>query len=313
MVFREPREGRNKGKEVSVTKKRIGIVAPSVYILPRHYERTNALVAAHFPDVELVWHPQVFARSPDEVSGNTGFVWSDAETMPDPMMHGHFAGSDEQRTAAFVEMANREDIDAIWFARGGYGAGRIAPDVLPRLGPAARNKTYMGYSDASYMLALLYRAGFPHLCHGPMVVDGSEEARMRALAWLARKDPRSLEPGLKVGERYVAFNLISAAMMVGTPLWPDVTGHVLMVEEVGEDLYSVDRCFFALTSALWRNAPAEIRLGQVTDTRENDRPFGKDEVGIAQDWCQRTNIRYGGRCEIGHYAGNKIVPFGRFG
>ncbi len=298
---------------MSVAKKRIGIVAPSVYIFPRHYERTNAMVAAHFPDVELVWHPQVFARSPDEMSGNTGFVWSDTETVPDPAMHGHFAGSDEQRTAAFVEMANREDIDAIWFARGGYGAGRIAPDVLPRLGPAARNKTYMGYSDASYMLALLYRAGFPHLCHGPMVVDGSEEARMRALAWLARKDPRSLEPGLKVGERYVAFNLISAAMMVGTPLWPDVTGHVLMVEEVGEYLYAVDRCFFALTSALWRNAPSEIRLGQVTDTRENDRPFGKDEVGIAQDWCQRTNIRYGGRCEIGHYAGNKIVPFGRFG
>ncbi|MBX9727997.1 MAG: LD-carboxypeptidase [Sphingopyxis sp.] len=271
------------------------------------------MVAAHFPDVELVWHPQVFARSPDEMSGNTGFVWSDTETVPDPAMHGHFAGPDEQRTAAFVEMANREDIDAIWFARGGYGAGRIAPDVLPRLGPAARNKTYMGYSDASYMLALLYRAGFPHLCHGPMVVDGSEEARMRALAWLARKDPRSLEPGLKVGERYVAFNLISAAMMVGTPLWPDVTGHVLMVEEVGEYLYAVDRCFFALTSALWRNAPSEIRLGQVTDTRENDRPFGKDEVGIAEDWCQRTNIRYGGRCEIGHYAGNKVVPFGRFG
>jgi muramoyltetrapeptide carboxypeptidase len=298
---------------VSVAKKRIGIVAPSVYIFPRHYERTSAMVAAHFPDVELVWHPQVFARSPDEMSGNSGFVWSDTETVPDPAMHGHFAGSDEQRTAAFVEMANREDIDAIWFARGGYGAGRIAPDVLPRLGPAARNKTYMGYSDASYMLALLYRAGFPHLCHGPMVVDGSEEARMRAVAWLARKDPRSLEPGLKVGERYVAFNLISAAMMVGTPLWPDVTGHVLMVEEVGEYLYAVDRCFFALTSALWRNAPSEIRLGQVSDTRENDRPFGKDEVGIAQDWCQRSNIRYGGRCEIGHYAGNKVVPFGRFG
>lgn len=298
---------------MSVAKKRIGIVAPSVYIFPRHYERTNAMVAAHFPDVELVWHPQVFARSPDEMSGNNGFVWSDTETVPDPAMHGHFAGSDEQRTAAFVEMANREDIDAIWFARGGYGAGRIAPDVLPRLGPAARNKTYMGYSDASYMLALLYRAGFPHLCHGPMVVDGSEEARMRALAWLARKDPRSLEPGLKAGERYVAFNLISAAMMVGTPLWPDVTDHVLMVEEVGEYLYAVDRCFFALTSALWRNAPSEIRLGQVSDTRENDRPFGKDEVGIAQDWCQRSNIRYGGRCEIGHYAGNKVVPFGRFG
>ena len=299
------------GKNALAT--RIGIVAPSVYLLPHHVERANAMVAAHFADVELVWHPQVFGRAPNEVGGETGFILSDTSNVPEAAMHGHFAGSDEQRTAAFVEMANREDIDAIWFARGGYGAGRIAQDVLPLLGPAARTKTYMGYSDASYMLALLYRAGFPNLCHGPMVIDGSEEARMRAVAWLARKDPHSLEPSLKSGERYAAFNLISAAMMVGTPLWPDLSGHVLMVEEVGEYLYAVDRCFFALTTSQWRSPPAEIRLGQVTDIKENDRPYGKDEVGIAQDWCARANIRYGGRAEIGHYRGNKVVPFGRFG
>lgn len=292
---------------------RIGIVAPSVYLLPRHVERASAFAAANFPDVELIWHPQVYGRSPNEVGGETGFVVSDAQNVPEPMMHGHFAGSDEQRAAAFVEFANREDIDAIWFARGGYGAGRIAMDVLPRLGPAARRKTYMGYSDASYMLAILYRAGFPNLAHGPMVIDGRDEALGRALGWLARRDTAALEPGLRSGESYVAFNLISAAMMVGTPLFPDVSGHVMMVEEVGEYLYSVDRCFFALTSAVWRNPPAEIRLGQVTDIKENDRPYGRDEVGIAQDWCRRGNIRYGGRCEIGHFPGNKVVPFGRFG
>lgn len=293
--------------------KRIGIVAPSVYLLPRHVERCNAFAAANFPDVELVWHPQVYGRSPNEVGGNTGFVLSDATHVPEAADHGHFAGSDEQRAAAFVEFANREDIDAIWFARGGYGAGRVATEILQHLGPAARTKTYMGYSDASYLLAILYRAGFPNVCHGPMVVDGADDRLGRALGWLARRDPAALEPGLKAGEKYVAFNLISAAMMVGTPLFPDVTGHVMMVEEVGEYLYAVDRCFFALTSAVWRHAPAEIRLGQVTDTKENDRPFGKDEVGIARDWCARANIRYGGRAEIGHYPGNKVVPFGRFG
>ncbi len=294
-------------------RKRIGVVAPSVYLLPRHVERANALVAAQFPDVELVWHPQVFARSPDFDGGDTGFVLSDMTHVPDPATHGHFAGSDEQRAAAFVEYANRDDLDAIWFARGGYGAARIAADILPRLGPAARTKTYMGYSDASYLLAILYRAGFPHLCHGPMVIDGDEARLSRALGWLARRDPASLEPGLKRGEKYVAFNLISAAMMVGTPLFPDVTGHVMMVEEVSEYLYAVDRSFFALTSAVWRHAPAEIRLGQVSDIKENDRPFGYDPVGIARYWCERANIRYGGRAEIGHYPGNMVVPFGRFG
>jgi muramoyltetrapeptide carboxypeptidase len=295
---------------------RIGIVAPSVYAMPGHVRHVQALVDAEYPDAELIWHPQVFGRSPNE-DGETGFVISNMETVPDPARHGHFAGSEGQRIAAFVEFANRPDIDAIWFARGGYGSGRIALDILPQLGPQARRKTYMGYSDASYLLGLLYRAGFPHVCHGPMVVDmgqqgtGTEPVR-RALNWLVRRDPTSLEPGLRPGERYAAFNLISAAMMVGTPLMPDLTDHVLMVEEVGEYLYAVDRCFFAITMALMRNPPAEIRLGEVTDIKENDRPFGTDEVGIARYWCDKTGIRYGGRAAIGHSRTNHIVPFGRF-
>ena len=296
---------------------RIGIVAPSVYILPAHRQHVAALAAAEFPEAELIWHPQVFGRSPNEDGGETGFVISDETHIPDPQRHGHFAGSEAQRVAAFVEFANRPDIDAIWFARGGYGAGRIATDILPQLNHHARDKIYMGYSDASYLLALLYRAGFPHVCHGPMVVDmgqqgtGVEPVR-RALSWMVRGDRSALDPTMKTGERYAAFNLISLAMIVGTPLMPDLSGHVLMVEEVGEYLYAVDRCFFAVTTALWRSPPSEIRLGEITDIKENDRPFGLDEEGIAQYWCRRAGIRYGGRCAIGHSRANHVVPFGRF-
>lgn len=290
---------------------RIGIVAPSVYIMPDTKERIEALAAAEFPEAQLVWHPQVFARSPNEVAGNTGFVFSNEEVIPDNTQYGHFAGSDEQRAAAFVEFANRDDLDAIWFAAGGYGAGRIALDVLPRLNASARNKTYMGFSDASYTLAMLYRAGFPHVCHGPMAVSGNESAR-RALAWLTRRDPSALEPSIRPGQKYAAFNLISLAMIVGTPLMPDLSDHVVMVEEVGEYLYAVDRCFFSICLGMMRSRPAEIKLGSITNIKENNRPFGKDEVGIAEDWCRRTNIPYGGRARIGHDADNHVVPFGLF-
>ena len=272
---------------------RIGIVAPSVFLPAEDAARVAAIAAQSYPEAELVWHPQVQAQD------------------------GHFAGPDSQRAAAFVEFANHDDIDAIWFARGGYGAGRIAGDILPQLNHGARDKVYMGYSDGGYLLGLLYRAGFPHLVHGPMPVDirreGGEAAVRRGLDWLVRRDPAALEPGLKAGESYVAFNLITLAMMVGTPLMPDLRGHVLMVEDVGEYLYSIDRALWAVTTASWQHPPRELRLGRIGDIRENDRPFGTDEVAIAQDWCQRGNIHYGGRADIGHDVANKVVPFGRFG
>jgi len=55
---------------------------------------------------------------------------------------------------------------------------------------------------------------------------------------------------------------------------------------------------------------AGLRLGRISDVPVNDRPFGTDEVAIAQDWCRRSGIPYLGRADIGHDAANKIVPFG---
>ncbi|HCK84695.1 MAG TPA: LD-carboxypeptidase, partial [Hyphomonadaceae bacterium] len=69
---------------------------------------------------------------------------------------GHFAGDDAARAAAFVEFANDPGLDAIWFARGGYGACRMAEAALAQLNDAARAKTYLGYSDAGALLGGLY-------------------------------------------------------------------------------------------------------------------------------------------------------------
>src|SRR3546814_7896976 len=91
------------------------------------------------------------------------------------LFRSHFAGEDGHRFAALVEMANRPDIDAIWFARGGYGACRIAQDAVAAMTDAARGKAFLGYSDQGNLLGCLYREGFDHVAHGPMIADGSEE------------------------------------------------------------------------------------------------------------------------------------------
>jgi muramoyltetrapeptide carboxypeptidase len=100
-------------------------------------------------------------------------------------------------------------------------------------------------------------------------------------------------------------------MLCGTKLMPDLAGHVVMIEEVSEYLYSIDRLFFHLTENL--RGIAGLRLGRVTDVPENDRPFGAEPIEIAQDWCARSGIPFLGVAEIGHNAANRIVPFGLAG
>jgi muramoyltetrapeptide carboxypeptidase len=269
---------------------RIGIVAPSTPILPETAQRVTALAAQASPGAELVFHPQCF------------------------LSHRHFAGEDAVRADAFVEVANDPAFDALWFARGGYGSCRIAEAVLARLGAAARSKAYLGYSDAGYMLAGLYRAGFERVAHGPMPQDvrraGGDAAVLRALAWLTAGDPAALEPGL--GEApAAAFNITVFSQLLGTPLEPDLAGHVLMLEDVSEHMYRTDRSLFHITGNARVREVAGIRLGRCTDVPDNDPDFGASEEEVFRYWCGRSGIPYLGRADIGHDADNKVVPFGK--
>lgn len=268
---------------------KIGICAPSTPFTREDAARVTALASTNHPTAELVFHDQCFAES------------------------GHFAGPDAQRLEAFVDLANDPAFDAIWFVRGGYGACRIAEDAVARLKGAARDKLYMGYSDAGNLLGALYRNGIGRVVHGPMPADirreGGEIAIKRALDWMVHSNPQSLEPHIQAGEKYVAFNLMTLAMMVGTPLIPDLKGHVLLVEEISEYLYGFDRAFFHVTSHLKDAGLAGLRLGRVSDIPDNDRPFCESAEGIAKRWCRKSGIEYLGRADIGHDADNKVVPF----
>jgi muramoyltetrapeptide carboxypeptidase len=269
---------------------RIAICAPSTPFSREDAARVSTLAATAHPTAELVFHDQCFAES------------------------GHFAGSDSERLEAFVDLANDPDFDAVWFVRGGYGACRIAEDAVAALTSAAADKIYMGYSDAGNLLGALYGAQIGRVCHGPMPADirrdGGEAAVLRALDWMLHASPQSLEPQLQAGTKYAAFNLMTLAMMVGTPLMPDLKNHVLILEEVSEYLYGYDRAFFHVTSHLQTAGLAGLRLGRVSDVPENDRPFGENAEEIARRWCAKTGINYLGRADIGHDADNRIVPFG---
>jgi len=270
---------------------RIGVVAPSSAIHPEVADRVVALTAAAHPGVEIVFHPQCF------------------------LAHNHFAGPDQARADAFIAVANDPEIDALWFARGGYGSCRVAEQVLARLDGCAREKTYLGYSDAGFVLAGLYKAGFRNLAHGPMPADirreGGEAAVLRALDWLVARSPSALEPDLDPGVPAAAFNIIVLSQLLGTSLQPVLDDHVLLLEEVSEYMYRIDRSMFHLTANPGIRRIAGIRLGRCSLIPPNDPDFGDDEEVVARLWCERSGIAYLGRADIGHDVDNKVVPFGR--
>ena len=224
---------------------------------------------------------------------------------------GHFAGSDDERAKAFIEVANDPSFDAVWLARGGYGACRILDRVLPELGPASRGKHYLGYSDGGYLLAALASRGVGRSVHAPMVADGLREggaaALQRVAGWL-RSDSEGVEPSCD-HEGAFAFNLAVLSSLVSGPYLPSLEGRVLMIEEVDEHLYAIDRVLFTAFASGRLAGLKGLRLGRVSMVPENDVPFGEEPEAMVARWCSAYAIPYLGRAEIGHDANNRIVPF----
>ena len=258
---------------------RIAVVAPSNTLDRRVPELVARLAAAR--GIDLMFHAQCFASS------------------------GHFAGCDKDRADALVEVANDPAVDVVWCARGGYGANRIAGSAIGRIGDAARAKIVVGYSDAGFLLAGLFAAGIGRPVHGPMPSDvlrvGGEAAVARTLDWL-------LAPSMPAQPQF-AFNLTVLSHLLGTPLQPDFTGRVLMLEEVDEPMYRVDRALFHVTANADVRRCAGLMFGRCAPVTPNVPDFGEDEEAMARRWCAKSGIAWLGRADIGHDAANKVVPF----
>jgi muramoyltetrapeptide carboxypeptidase len=264
---------------------KIAVVAPSCTLSREAADRLEDMVRER-SDCKVVIHPQCFLEN------------------------GHFAGTDEQRRSALREVMADPSVHAVWFARGGYGSNRVAEAATKDLPEAARQKLYLGYSDAGFLHAGFHKAGLD-VAWGPMPQDlrraGGEAAVKRALDWMVKRDPAALEPDLD--QPAMAFNLTVLATLLGTVLEPDFSGVDLLIEDVSEHHYRIDRTMFHVTANPNVRKVARLRLGRVGDIPENDPDFGRDELAIVEEWCARSGIPFGGRADIGHDVLNRVVPF----
>lgn len=213
---------------------------------------------------------------------------------------GLFAASDAERAADFQEAWSDPAVDLILCARGGYGCARILPlldfEALKRCG---NDVVVSGFSDVTALLFAMDRFGAGIPLAGPMLVSLAERNGETERAFASAIDGqapewgtlRVLRPGTARG-RVLAGNLAVAASLAGTPYLPDSAGRILVLEEVGEPAYKVDRMLNQLSQAGWFARCAAVVFGYCTDCKGVD--------GVLEAWAARWNCPVRSGLRFGH-------------
>lgn len=167
----------------------------------------------------------------------------------------YLAGSDARRVGELHAALEDDAVDAIAAVRGGYGAMRLLPSIDLAL-VARSKKLLVGFSDVTCLHVVWQRAGLRSL-HGSMVAALGVLPEERVARWTRAVEGyvpfTAHEPSWKTRGRVAAplvgGNLANLAALAGTPFFPPVDGCVLLIEDVGEAPYRVDRLLTTLRLA----------------------------------------------------------------
>ncbi len=196
----------------------------------------------------------------------------DIETSPSAFSRsGYLSAPDDVRARELEQLFARDDIDAVICARGGVGASRLL-EILETALIAQHPKPFLGFSDNTALQWLLWGRHKLISFSGPMAVDWSglvsPRTLRRALDTLSGNAPadllsdfprdriRVLRGKGTVSGRLMPGNLTMIATLLGTPYLPDLDGALLLIEDVNEPPYRIDRLLFHL-----RNADVLSRIG----------------------------------------------------
>lgn len=189
--------------------------------------------------------------------------------------HGYLAGTDAERARDLNDALHDDAVDAIWCLRGGYGAMRII-DALDYDAMRRNPRPLLGYSDVTALhCAVNVRCGVISY-HAPTargtLTEFSRDSLVRAIVEQvdscgAAPDARTLRGGRAAG-RLVGGNLALLAALAGTPYAPDYTDTILVVEDVGEATYRLDRMLQQLRLSGALDHVAGIAFGQFTESTD---------------------------------------------
>jgi muramoyltetrapeptide carboxypeptidase len=197
----------------------------------------------------------------------------------------YFSGTDEERLNDFQRMLDNDQIKAIIFGRGGYGTTRIL-DQINWKNFKKNPKWIVGFSDITVLHGYMHEQLKISSIHGPMAgafnVDEGENRFTLSL-----KDTLEGKPVLYFSEVHELnkTGIVKAAMVggnlcllthgIGTNAQIDTKGKILFIEDIGEQLYNIDRMMLQLKRAGMLKKLKGLVVGGFTDNKDTERTFGK--------------------------------------
>ena len=280
----------------------------------------------------------------DEVIG--GIKWLEEQgfipVYDERLFYKHFifAGDDASRSAVLQQYLDAEDIEGIWLARGGYGSIRII-DKLDFSKFLQHPKWIVGFSDTTVFHGKLNCMGMPSI-HAIMPYSfdrklryyrlvnkvipikmpncfdqKTQEAKQSLIDALTGKSIQYEFPthhlnrqGTAEGE-IVGGNLSVFYGMMGSDSFPETDGKILLLEEVDEYIYHIDRMMHALKRAGKLSNLKGLIIGGLTQIKDNADPFGMTVEEVIADAVKDYDYPLCFGFPAGHQADNRALLFGQ--
>lgn len=228
---------------------------------------------------------------------------------------GQFGGTDAQRSSALNAAFNDPEIGAVWALRGGYGCTRILP-LLDGEAFQTHPTWITGFSDITALHGWASGLGVASL-HAPVAstLASTDAADVAAYREVWRTGQPSPTQGAR---RVVGGNLSVLYALLGTPYMPPLKGRWLLLEDLDEYLYHLDRMFVALAQAGVFEAVEGVMVGTFTDLRDNtkafgqavDNPFGRTARDIIEEHVIGRGCLVEWDVPVGHGTRNAPVVLG---
>ncbi len=232
--------------------------------------------------------------------------------------HHYFAGTDEERLSDFQEALDNPEIKAIICARGGYGCVRIV-DEIQWASLLNHPKWIVGFSDVTIFHQRINILGLPSI-HGTMPLNFKEntnEALTTLLQHLEGNHQAISFPShpMNIQETaegtLIGGNLSILYSLLGTDDEVNFQDTILFIEDLAEQLYHLDRMFFAFKKAGVLSQIKGLIVGGMTDMKDTAIPFGKSLEEIIVEHIKPYNIPLVFGFPAGHINDNRALVFGK--